>query len=88
MDMLRKNAVHGFAGGAGAWSSEIFPAADRAAFCSFECTMSFAVDRIRQRREHQNEEIAELQGGHQSPLCAAMIVNGSVLTMDGGWTGR
>ena len=34
---------------------------DRARFCSFECMIVFAVDRIRLRRQHHNEQIAELR---------------------------
>jgi hypothetical protein len=34
---------------------------DRARFCSFECMITFAVYRIRQRREHHNQQLQELR---------------------------
>jgi hypothetical protein len=39
---------------------EFRQAEDHVAFCSFECTIAFALDRIRQRREYPNQEIEEL----------------------------
>ena len=36
-------------------------AGDRAVFCSFECMIDFALTRIRERRVHHNEQMAEMR---------------------------
>ena len=36
-------------------------AGDRTPLCSFECLINYAVARIRERREHHNEQLAALR---------------------------
>ena len=40
---------------------KVTQAGERAAFCSFECMIEFALTRLRERREHHNQQVAELR---------------------------